>query len=74
MIEEIHILGVYMPAALVWAVLAVVLVYLMRMPVQRLPLYRLLWHPSLLEFALFVLSWWALSALGDAFLTSFLAP
>ena len=69
MIEEIHILGVYMPAALVWAVLAVVLVYLMRMPVQRLPLYRLLWPPSLLEFALFILFWWALSALGDAFLT-----
>src|SRR5690606_26543445 len=66
MIEEVHLLGVYMPAALLWAVLAAVLVYLLRVPIQRLPgyslLWRLLWHPSLLELALFVLLWWGLSA------------
>ncbi len=74
MIEEIHLLGVYMPAALVWGVLAVLLVYLLRIPLQRLPLYRLLWHPSLLELALFVLLWWGLSAFADTFLSSWLAP
>lgn len=68
MIEEINVLGVYMPAALAWGVLAAVLVYLVRGPLQRLPVYRLLWHPSLLELALFVLLWWGLSALSDAFL------
>jgi len=68
MIEEINVLGIYMPAALAWGVLAAVLVYLVRGPVQRLPAYRLLWHPSLLELALFVLLWWGLSALADAFL------
>ncbi|WP_150293141.1 DUF1656 domain-containing protein [Sphingobium estronivorans] len=68
MIEEIHLLGIYMPAALAWAVLAVILVYLLRAPLHRLPLHRLLWHPSLLELALFVLFWWGLGALADAFL------
>lgn len=68
MIEEINVLGIYMPAALAWGVLAAVLVYLVRGPVQRLPAYRFLWHPSLLELALFVLLWWGLSALADAFL------
>ena len=68
MIEEINVLCVYMPAALAWGVLAAVRVYLVRGPVQRLPAYRLLWHPSLLELALFVLLWWGLSALTDAFL------
>lgn len=68
MIEEIHLLGIYMPAALAWGMLAVVLVYLLRVPLQRLPIYRLLWHPSLLELALFVLLWWGLAALADAFL------
>ncbi|AJR26876.1 MULTISPECIES: DUF1656 domain-containing protein [unclassified Sphingobium] len=68
MIEEIHLLGVYMPAALLWGVLAIVLVYLLRAPLQRLPFYRLLWHPSLLELALFILFWWGLSTLADAFL------
>ena len=68
MIEEIHLLGVYMPAALLWGVLAVVFVYLLRAPLQRLPVYRPLWHPSLLELALFILFWWGLSALADTFL------
>ncbi|ALR20607.1 MULTISPECIES: DUF1656 domain-containing protein [Sphingobium] len=76
MIEEVHLLGVYMPAALLWAVLAAVLVYLLRVPIQRLPgyslLWRLLWHPSLLELALFVLLWWGLSAFADRFLHEWL--
>jgi len=73
-IEEIHIFGIYMPAALAWGVLAVMLVYLLRWPLQRLPLHRLFWHPSLFDLALFILFWWGLSALADAFLTPWLAP
>ncbi|SCW34965.1 Protein of unknown function [Sphingobium faniae] len=72
MIEEVHVLGVYMPAALLWAVLAAVLVYLLRVPIQRLPVYRILWHPSLLELALFVLLWWGLGAFADLFLHEWL--
>lgn len=67
MIEEIHVLGVYMPAALAWAVLAIVLVYQLREPLRRLPLDRYLWHPGLIDLALFFGVWWAIGALADAF-------
>ncbi len=73
MIEELNVLGVYMPAALAWGVLAAVLVYLTRGFLQRLPVYRLLWHPSLLELALFILLWWGLSALADSLLYRWIA-
>lgn len=72
MIEEIHVLGVYLPAALAWGVLAALGVYLLRGSLQRLPIHRLLWHPGLLELALFVLLWWGLGALADAFLYQWL--
>lgn len=68
MIEELHVFGVYMPAALVWAVLAVALTFLLRGLLLRLPLHRILWHPALLEMALFLLIWLALSSLADSFL------
>lgn len=74
MIEELHILGVYIPAALAWGVAAAILVYLLRLPLQRLPVERFLWHPSLVELALFVLLWWGLSAFADTFLLSWFAP
>ncbi|WP_298674438.1 DUF1656 domain-containing protein [uncultured Sphingomonas sp.] len=73
MIEEIHLLGVYMPAALGWGVLAAVLVHFLRAPLQRLPLHKLLWHPALLELALFVALWWGLSAFADTFLQGWFA-
>ena len=68
MIEELHIFGVYMPAALVWAVLAVMLTFLLRGLLLRLPLHRILWHPALLELTLFLLIWLGLAALADGFL------
>ena len=68
MIDEIDLLGVYVPAALVCGMVAAILVYALRGTMQRLPAHRLLWHPSLLELALFVVFWWGLSLLADAFL------
>jgi hypothetical protein len=69
MIEELHLFGVYMPAALVWAVIAGILAYLLRNLLQRLPLYHLLWHPGVLELALFMALWWGLTVLADNFLS-----
>ena len=74
MIEELHILGVYVPATLAWGILAAVLVYLLRALLQRLPIERYLWHPSLVELAAFILLWWGLSAFADTFLLPWLAP
>jgi hypothetical protein len=67
-IEELHLLGVFMPSALVWGVLAAIVVYLLRAPLQRLPVHDLLWHPGLFELALFFVLWWGLGALADTFL------
>lgn len=55
MIAEIDILGVFFPALLVWAALALLLSALVRRGLGRLGLYRFIWHPSLFDLALFVI-------------------
>jgi hypothetical protein len=66
MIDEVQIFGVYVPAALVWAIIAAFIAYLTRPYVHRLPLQRFNWHPGLLDLALFALFWWGLASLADA--------
>jgi hypothetical protein len=73
MIEEVRIFGVYFPAPLAWAVLAFILAIPLRALAQRLPLYRLLWHPALVDLALFSAVWWGLSVLADHLPTHLLA-
>jgi protein AaeX len=68
MIEELNFFGVYLPAALFWAVLATVVTFLLRGLLRRLSLHRILWHPALLELALFVSIWLGLARLADSFL------
>lgn len=68
MIDELHIFGIYVPAALCWAVIAAVCTFLLRPLLLRLPLWRVLWHPALLELMLFLLFWWGLTLLADGFL------
>ncbi len=72
MIEELHLFGVFIPAALAWAVLAGTLAYLLRNLLQMTPLPRLLWQPGLLELALFALLWWGITRFADAFLPRWL--
>jgi hypothetical protein len=67
-IEELNLFGVYTPAALVWAVLAAVLAYLLRNLLLRSRLAGLLLQPALIELAAFALFWWGLTALADTFL------
>lgn len=68
MIDELNIFGVFMPAALVWAIIGGVLAYGARLALQRLPLERFLWQTGLLDLALFFLFWWGVSALADILL------
>lgn len=67
MIEEVNALGVYIPAALAWGIVAVVLAYGVSVVVHRLPVQVVLWHPALLDLACFILIWWGLGALADSF-------
>lgn len=64
MIDELNLFGVYMPAALVWAILGGILAYIVRTALQRLPLERYLWQSGLLDLALFFLLWWSISTLA----------
>lgn len=68
MTAEIDIFGVFFPALLVWAAIALLLSTLVRRGLGRFGLYRFVWHPSLFDLALFVIllggvaaamSWWA---------------
>ena len=68
MIEEIHIFGVYMPASLAWAVIAVAITLRVRGYLHRLPLHRLLWHPGLIELMVFLVLWWSIARVADAYL------
>ncbi|MBN3789581.1 DUF1656 domain-containing protein [Burkholderia sp. Ac-20353] len=67
MIEEIHIFGIYMPSALIWAAIALLITFLLRDTLLRLPLRVLLWQPALLELATFFLLWWGIAHLADAY-------
>jgi hypothetical protein len=65
MIDEIDLFGVYMPAALCWALLAAALTALLR-PLLRLPwLRKVVWQPGQIDLACFLCLWWALSVLAD---------
>lgn len=66
MIEELPIFGIYLPAALVWAMLAGSLSYLLRNLLQRFSLGRVLWNPNLMELVLFALLWLGLTLIADA--------
>jgi hypothetical protein len=50
----IDIYGVLVPALLLWIIIAYALSALLRLFMQRLDLYRLVWHRALFDFAIFV--------------------
>jgi hypothetical protein len=66
MIEEVDLFGVYMPAALAWAVLSALVTALVRPLLHWAPLQRLVWRQGQLELALFAGLWWTFATLADA--------
>ncbi|WP_245005139.1 DUF1656 domain-containing protein [Paraburkholderia sacchari] len=65
MTEEIRLFGIYMPAALFWAVIAMLVTFMLRGALQRVPLRQLLWHPGLIDLAAFFLLWYGITRLAD---------
>ncbi len=51
---ELDIAGVLMPALLLWCVVAYALSALLHAGLRRIGFYRLVWHPALFDFALFI--------------------
>ena len=60
--QEINVSGVFVPAALIWALVAFFISALTGRILSRTGFYRWVWHRALFDFALFVLVWGALSA------------
>lgn len=69
MIGETHILELYAPASLVSAIIAGLLILLIRRALARVGFYRYVWHPGLFDLALWVVLW-----TGAAFLIDLVQP
>jgi hypothetical protein len=55
MIGEFDIYGVFVPALLVWALVALSLTGVLRMVLVRVGFYRLVWHRPLVDLSLLVI-------------------
>lgn len=55
MIQEIDIFGVFVTPALVWMAVALALAWAQRFAMERLRLYRFVWHKPLFDLAVLVL-------------------
>jgi hypothetical protein len=55
MIGEIDVAGVFIPALLVWTLVALALNSLLGGLLRRLGFYKLVWHPPLFDMALFLM-------------------
>lgn len=57
MIGEIDVAGVFIPALVIWALVAMVLGIVVRQVLTATGFYRLVWHRGLFELALFFILW-----------------
>jgi hypothetical protein len=55
MIGEVNILGLYLPPLLLLTLAALVVSRLFNVALARTRFYRLVWHPALFDFSLFVI-------------------
>jgi len=55
MIGEVSLYGLYLPPLLLLALAALALCRLLTLVLARTGFYRLVWHPALFDFSLFVI-------------------
>jgi hypothetical protein len=67
MIGEFSIAGVFVPALLVWAVIAMALGALARRVLRLIGFYRLVWHRGLFDLALFFILWGLVAGLVNRY-------
>ncbi|MFZ6762718.1 DUF1656 domain-containing protein [Pseudoroseomonas sp. WGS1072] len=68
MIAEIDLYGIFLPALLVWALLALPASVLLRRLLRALGVYRWVWHAPLFDFALFLITLGGLVAFSEIIL------
>lgn len=57
MIADINFFGVFINGALMTGALALLLLWPVRVLLVATRLYRFVWHPALVDVALFIVSW-----------------
>jgi len=65
-LAEISLFGILINVGLVSALLAGVLLLLLRKALARMGAYRLVWHPALVDLAFFILLWSAVAFAASA--------
>jgi hypothetical protein len=70
MIGEFDIYGVFVPALLVWALIALALTAVLRRCLAVIGFYRLVWHRALVDLSLFVLILAAVSSVMSMWIQS----
>ena len=68
MIGEIQLDGVLIPALLVLAVEAFLVLFILRATLRRLNFYRLVWHAGLFDTALYVVILWLTALVSMPFI------
>lgn len=66
MLAEISLFGIFINVGLVSAFSAGLLLLLLRKGLRSAGAYRLVWHPALVDLALFVLLWGAVALAASA--------
>ncbi|MGJ5203657.1 DUF1656 domain-containing protein [Bradyrhizobium sp. HKCCYLR20261] len=67
--HDIDIAGVLVPSLLLWLIIAYGCIAVLRVLLRRLGVYRLVWHPALFDFALYVCALSGIVYLASEFLS-----
>jgi Protein of unknown function (DUF1656) len=65
MIAELDVHGVFVPALVAWAVIALPLTALLKRVLSGLGAYRLVWHRPLVDLALFIIMLGGVTAFSE---------
>jgi len=67
MIGEFDVAGVFVPALLVWVLIAIGISMVVRRILVIVGFYRFVWHRGLFDLALLAILWGSVTALADRF-------
>jgi len=67
MIGEFDLGGVFIPSAVVWAMVAIVVSLFVRRLLVIVGVYRLVWHRGLFDLALLAILWGAVTAIATLY-------
>ena len=56
MIKEVDVFGVFLPPLLLYAAIAAIVWHPLRMLLERLGFYRLVWHPALFNASAYLVT------------------